>query len=93
MKRISKVNRIEQIQNNLRHKENNSKEKQKNLDEFEGMLKEEERKLEEDKKGTEKTKTVNPLDIYKVEIQKQKPFRNIVNKTVEKSEENEHDEK
>ena len=28
-----------------------------------------------------------------VEIQKQKPFRNIVNKTVEKLEDNEHDEK
>ena len=27
------------------------------------------------------------------QIQKQKPFRNIVNKTVEKLEDNEHDEK
>lgn len=93
MRRISKINRIEQIQNDLRHSEEKPKQRKSNSKNFEDILKEE-KNLEEKKieKQTKQTKQ-NSLDIYKVEIQKQKPFRNIVNKTVEKSEENEHDEK
>ena len=88
MRRISKINRIEQIQNDLRHREEKSKQRKSNSKDFEDILKEEEKNLEE-----KKIEKQNSLDIYKVEIQKQKPFRNIVNKTVEKLEENEHDEK
>lgn len=88
MRRISKINRIEQIQNDLRHREEKSKQRKSNSKDFEDILKEEEKNLEE-----KKIEKQNSLDIYKVEIQKQKPFRNIVNKTVEKLEDNEHDEK
>lgn len=87
MRRISKINRIEQIQNDLRHREEKSKQRKSNSKDFEDILKEE-KNLEE-----KKIEKQNSLDIYKVEIQKQKPFRNIVNKTVEKLEDNEHDEK
>ena len=93
MRRISKINRIEQMQNDLRHSEEKSKQRKSNSKDFETILKEEEKNLEEKKIEKEKQTKQNALDIYKVEIQKQKPFRNIVNKTVEKSEENEHDEK
>ena len=88
MRRISKINRIEQIQNDLRHREEKSKQRKSNSKDFEDILKEEEKNLEE-----KKIEKQNSLDIYKVEIQKQKPFKNIVNKTVEKLEDNEHDEK
>ena len=90
MRRISKINRIEQMQNDLRHSEEKPKQRKSNSKNFEDILKEE-KNLEE--KKIEKQTKQNSLDIYKVEIQKQKLFRNIVNKTVEKLEENEHDEK
>lgn len=66
MKRISKINKIE---NNLRQQEEpkTKTKSEKELD-FDSMLKEEERKLEE-KDKTEKNKK-NTLDSYKIEIQK-----------------------
>ena len=61
MKRISKISKINKIENNLRQQEEpkTKTKSEKELD-FDSMLKEEERKLEEK----------NTLDSYKIEIQK-----------------------
>lgn len=69
MKRISKINKINKIENNLRQQEEpkTKTKSEKELD-FDSMLKKEERKLEE-KDKTEKNKK-NTLDSYKIEIQK-----------------------
>ena len=69
MKRISKISKINKIENNLRQQEEpkTKTKSEKELD-FDSMLKEEERKLEE-KDKTEKNKK-NALDSYKIEIQK-----------------------
>lgn len=61
MKRISKISKINKIENNLRKQEEpkTKTKSEKELD-FDSMLKEEKRKLEEK----------NTLDSYKTEIQK-----------------------
>ncbi len=64
MKRISKISKINKIENNLRKQEEpkTKTKSEKELD-FDSMLKEEKRKLEEKNKK-------NTLDSYKTEIQK-----------------------
>lgn len=64
MKRISKISKINKIENNLRKQEEpkTKTKSEKELD-FDSMLKEEKRKLE----GKNKK---NTLDSYKIEIQK-----------------------
>ena len=89
MKKISKVNKIEKIHNDLRHNDEKIKQRKKNSTEFDSILKKEERKLEVIKQQN----NLNSLEIYKVEIQKQKPFIHTIKETIEKTEENEHDEK
>lgn len=91
MGRISKIRKIDRIENNLKQK-HNEKEKSKNADiaDFDSMLKEEKRKLEE--KQNKKKKT-NSLDAYKFEIQKSITAQKKISQINNEERENEHDEK
>ena len=85
MKRISRISKIERIENNLRQQENEKEKTKKECNEdFDSILKEKEKKLQE-KSNTRKK--VNTLDAYKFEIQKNAIIHRKINQPKENEEE------